>query len=391
MRQVQEAAWGVAGVFALNGVAFAVHASRIPTYKAQLGLNDSSMGALLLFLSVGAILGLPLAGSVSTRFGSVRTVVGGSVLVTAGLVLLGLGADVLDLYWMAGVGYFLIGLGSGTWDVAMNLEGTVVEQRLGRSIMPWFHAAFSAATVVVALVAAGLIALGLPAWVQLTVAAVLLTPSTWWSTRSFLPGAVPTEAEREDKPSALSAWTEPRTLMIGLVVMAAGLTEGAANDWIALAMVDGHGLSEAFGTLGLAVFLGFMTVGRLLGTGALDRRGRVPVLLTLFALAAAGCLLVVFGGPVLAFFGAALWGIGASLGFPVGFSAASDDPVHASARVSVVSTIGYTAFLAGPPLLGFLSDQVGILNSLLAVGATALLAMVLVPATRPLPQAGQAT
>jgi MFS family permease len=115
----------------------------------------------------------------------------------------------------------------------------------------------------------------------------------------------------------------------------------------------------------------------------LDRRGRVPVLRALFVAAVVGCLLVVFGGPALAFVGAAVWGIGASLGFPVGMSAAADEPFRAAARISVVTTIGYTAFLAGPPLLGFLGDHVGVLHSLLVVGGLALVAIFAVPAVRP--------
>jgi len=136
------------------------------------------------------------------------------------------------------------------------------------------------------------------------------------------------------------------------------------------------------GVVGFAVFLTAMTAGRLLGTRVLDERGRVPVLRVLFVSAVVGCLLVVYGGPVLAFVGAAIWGVGASLGFPVGMSAAADDPRRAAARMSVVSTIGYTAFLAGPPLLGFLGDHVGVLHSLLVVGAMAIVALVALPAVR---------
>ena len=78
------------------------------------------------------------------------------------------------------------------------------------------------------------------------------------------------------------------------------------------------------------------------------------------AAAGVGVLLIVFGQhPLLVIIGIVLWGVGASLGFPVGMSAAADEEEHAPARVSVVSTIAYTAFLAGPPLLGFLGDEVG--------------------------------
>ncbi|MFM1846405.1 MAG: hypothetical protein RIS19_878, partial [Actinomycetota bacterium] len=115
-----------------------------------------------------------------------------------------------------------------------------------------------------------------------------------------------------------------------------------------------------------------------------DTFGRVLVLRVLFAATLTGSLLFVFGGPVGAYFGAAIWGLGASLGFPVGMSAASDDPKRAAARISVVSTIGYLAFLAGPPVVGFLGEEVGILRALLVVGLVSVLAFLAVPAARPL-------
>ena len=115
----------------------------------------------------------------------------------------------------------------------------------------------------------------------------------------------------------------------------------------------------------------------------LDRFGRVPVLWSTMALAGGGVLLIVFGGN--AFFvvlGIVLWGVGASLGFPVGMSAAADDPRRAAARVSVVSTIGYAAFLAGPPFVGFVADEVGTLNALLVVAFVLVPSALVVPAAR---------
>jgi MFS family permease len=123
-----------------------------------------------------------------------------------------------------------------------------------------------------------------------------------------------------------------------------------------------------------------------LGARILGRYGRVPVLRTLFCAAVIGCVAVVYGYTWLAFLGVAVWGIGASLGFPVGMSAAADDPEHAAVRISVVSTIGYLAFLGGPPLLGFLGNHVGVLHALVAVGAVSVLAVLLSPVARPLPE-----
>jgi len=112
----------------------------------------------------------------------------------------------------------------------------------------------------------------------------------------------------------------------------------------------------------------------------LDRYGRVPVVRTLGCVGLVGLLLFVFA-PVtpLAFAGAVLWGVGISLGFPVGMSAAADDPARAAGRVSVVASIGYCAFLGGPPLVGFLGDHLSVLRALITVAV--LLGVAAVTAT----------
>ena len=84
----------------------------------------------------------------------------------------------------------------------------------------------------------------------------------------------------------------------------------------------------------------------------------------------------------LAFAAALLWGAGTSLGFPVGMSAGADDPRRAAARVSVIASIGYCAFLAGPPLVGFLGDHGGVLRAVTAVAALLAVATMVASATR---------
>ena len=172
---------------------------------------------------------------------------------------------------------------------------------------------------------------------------------------------------------------------VATVSLATALTEGAANDWVSLAVVDGFDVSHALGAVGFGVFVTAMTAMRLFGTALLDRFGRVVVLRITAGLALVGLLLFCLVGPLwLALVGVVLWGAGAALGFPVGMSAAADDPAHAAARVSVVSTIGYAAFLAGPPLLGFVGDQVGTLQALLVVAVLLVPAALVVPAARPI-------
>jgi fucose permease len=379
-------------VFAVNGFSLASWMSRIPDVKESLALTPGQLGILLLAISVGALCGLPLAGRIAHRLGARRTVQVGMVLAMPGIVIAAMAVQTGAGMYAAMPGLFLLGLGNGIWDVSQNLEGTVIERALDRAIMPWFHAAFSGGTVLGALVGAAMTAWHVPILGHILVVAILTAVALMWGTAQFLPAfdegeTAAASGDAETGAAAVShnsAWAEPRTLLIGLMVLAAAFAEGTANDWMAVAFVDGHGLDKALGVVALAVFLSFMTAGRILGTKLLDDYGRAPVLRILFGASIVGCLLVVFGNAWIAFIGAAIWGVGASLGFPVGMSAAADDPARAPMRLSVVSTVGYLAFLGGPPLLGFLGDHFGVLHALLVVGAISILAMLVVPAAKPL-------
>ncbi|MDT0215648.1 MFS transporter [Rothia sp. ARF10] len=388
-------------VFALAGVAFATWASRIADAKAGLDLSAGQLGATLFAMSAGSMLAMPSTGRIAERFGVVSTIRTGMVIGVVGFGVVGAGVDLAESRLVVAIGLFLIGSGVGVWDVAMNLEGATVERLLGQTVMPQFHAAFSGGTVASALIGSGMSWASVPLLPHLLGSALLVTVAGWLAMRSFLPREVEedegsagnagaagagathaTPASNEAAPATRSAWLEPRTLLIGLVTLVAAFTEGTANDWLAVAFVEGHELPAWAGVLAFATFLSFMTLGRLLGTRWLDSYGRVPVLRATLALAVLGSLLVIFGNAWLAFVGAAVWGVGVSLGFPVGMSASADDPARAGARMSVVATIGYMAFIAGPPALGFLGDHVGVLRSLLAVGTMALLVQLILDSVR---------
>ncbi len=372
----------VLGVFALAGLVFAAWASRIADAKVALDLGAGELGTTLLFLSVGSLIALPSAGRVIDRFGVVPTIRIGTLVAAVGLLGVGLGVAAGERWFLAPA-LVLIGVGVSVWDVAMNLEGTVVERHLGRTVMPHYHAAFSAATVVGALIGSAASWARVPLWLHLGLVGLFAILAGTRLLAAFLPEEDVEDASADaHRPDDRSPWLERRTLVIGCVMLAAAFAEGVANDWLSVAFVEGHGLEPWAGILALATFLAFMTVGRVLGTGLLDRHGRVPVLLVLFVLAAIGAALVVFGPVWAAFVGAAVWGVGASLGFPVGMSASADDPRRASARMATVATMGYAAFIAGPPLLGYLGDQFGVLQSLLVVGAMSVLALAAVPAVR---------
>ena len=368
-------------VFGLNGMIFASWAARIPAAAQALDIGSAGVGVLLLFSAVGSVSSLPLAGALAQRIGTANAVRAGGLLASAAALLVAGGLALASIPLTAG-GLLIFGAGIGLWDVAMNLEGAEVERGLRRTLMPKFHAAFSGGAFVGAMIGAGLSAAGVSLSLHLVGMVVLAVVLVTLVPKAFLPDPAPPEhAAAAPRPSSFGAWKEGRTLLIGVVVLGAALTEGAANDWVAKATVDGLDTSETAGALMFAVFVAAMTLTRWFGGQLIDRIGRVPALRICMGASLAGLLLFVFA-PVLwlAGVGVILWGIGAALGFPMGISAAGDDPVHAAGRVSVVSTLGYTAFFVGPPVLGFLGELWGLRNALLVVGAAMLMSIVFAPA-----------
>jgi len=394
MSRVLSAQRAVFVIFALNGFHFANFAARVPTVRDGLGLTPQQMGLLLLVGSVGSLVALPLSGLVVQRLGAATTVRAFAVVNVVGLLLAG-AMVAAGLPVLVALSFFVFCVGTSVWDSAMNLEGTVVERHRGATIMPKLHAGFSLGTVAGAGTGALAAWAQLPLLVHLLIVLVAALFSVLLATRGFLPAegtgdvaADETEARaarRGRVGRAARAWTEPRTLLLGLVVLAAAITEGSANDWMALAVVDGFEVDNAVGAVFFGVFVAAMTLGRFAGGALLDRFGRVVVLRVSAGLAILGLALFAIPSSILlAAIGAILWGLGAAVGFPVGISAAADDPLHAATRVPVVATIGYSAFLVGPPVLGFLADKVGYRTALLAIIVPAVVSLLVAAVARPL-------
>jgi MFS family permease len=372
--------------FATNGLAYAGWLARAPAVRDSLHLSPAGFGLLLLCLSAAAISTIPLAGPLVQRVGPGRAIQLGSTSMALGLTLLAT-ATLTGTIWVAGLGLVLAGMGNSTWDVSMNVEGADVERRLGRTIMPRFHAGFSLGTVIGAGFSAVAAAAGLPIWAQLYLTAALTAVATPPAVRRFLPHH-PLPAGESHAMRVSQAWREPRTLLIGLVMLGFGFAEGTANDWLAISLVDGYHSTDTVGAVAFGVFVAAMTGGRLFGGYAIERWGRILVLRMTAVSAALGLLLVASGVAVpLALLGGLFWGAGSSLGFPIGMSAAADDPARAAIRVSVAGSIGYGAFLAGPPLIGFLAQHFGVLNAILCVLVSLTIGLIASSAAKPLPTA----
>jgi MFS family permease len=389
-------------IFALSGVLLASFAARLPAARDALDIDPGQVGLLIVCISIGAILGLVVAPAAGHLLGQRAGMAGAIVFGAVGLALSGLGATLWGNIAVTVVGLVMLGLGNGAVDVMMNVSGATVERRIGRTLMPMMHACFSIGTVAGALVGAGAAALNVPAWLHLAVVAAFLAVAAVVAVR-FVPDRIElsdqeAQAQASIAEPALSTgqrfrrsvvarvvvWRDVTLVMIGVVMLGMAFAEGSANDWIALASVDDHGTTKAAGALVLDVFLVAMTLGRMAGGPVVDRLGRVWAIRITAGLGVIGLLLFILGGqPAVFIAGAVLWGLGASLGFPLGMSAAADDERNATTRVAAVAMIGYLAFLGGPPFIGFLADHVGILHALFIVLALVVAAFLCAPALKP--------
>ena len=386
--------WRIAifAIFLASGLSIATWASRVPDIKLALHIDNAQMGVLLLGMGISSIVGISTSPAVMARTGARLGMLVTMLTFAVGVGLVGLGTNVLSSPAVVIAGLVLFGFGNGSLDVMMNVEATAIEQQMGKTILPVFHAFFSFGTVIGAGIGALLVQSGwnVTAHTTLIAAVIALVAGACWANVPNREAALDPQPEekphwRERMHIALEAWREPRTYFLGIVMLGMSFAEGGANDWLALGVSEDHHAGPALGAAALATFSVAMTVVRLFGGPLVDRFGRVVVLRTLAITAAAGILLFILAPSTpLVFVAAAMWGVGASLGFPLGMSAAADDPAKAAARVSAAATIGYIAFLSGPPVLGFVSNHIGLLNTLYILVVLAALSGLFSGAARPL-------
>ncbi|MDX3110098.1 MFS transporter [Nonomuraea angiospora] len=368
-------------LFFLPGIALSSWVTRTPDIRDRLEASTGQMGLILFGLSLGSMIGILCSGRLTSRYGT-RPVIGtGTALVVVSLAVISAGALLSSVpVVVAGLCGFGVGVGAG--DVAANVDAADIERVTGKTTLPTLHGCFSLGTVVGAGAGIAATAARLPAHWHLAAVTLISAAIFLYAMRAIPAGTgigVPGQAGSGGTESKV--WKDGRLLLIGAIVLAMALAEGAANDWLPLLMVDGHGLDAASGSLVYAGFAAAMTIGRFSGSFFLDRFGRTAVIRASAVSGALGLVLVIFSdNAVLAGAAVLFWGLGAALGFPVALSAAGETGPNETARVSLVATIGYVAFLVGPPGLGFLGDHWGLRAAMLVVLAFVASAVLLAPA-----------
>lgn len=379
-------------IFALPGFTIATWVSRTPNIRDVLEATTAQMGWIIFGLAVGSIIGLLSASHLIAHKGGRFVMVAGLAVSSIGLVLVGLVDSWMTNSMIVFLGLAVFGFGNGICDVAMNVEGTTVEKTVQKSLLTGYHASFSLGTLIGAMAGSVAIKAGISVTVHMVLAVVVIVVSIFFLYRLIPPGTgKETDGDSIEPPMSarerMAVWKERRTALIGIIVLGMSFAEGSANDWLPLIMVDGYKVTPEMGSFAFGLFVAAMTIGRAAGGRLLDRFGRVTVLRASALLAIVGLIIVILGKSYLAaVVGIMFWGLGSAFGFPVGLSAAGDDPRGVAARVSAVSTLGYLALLVGPPLLGIIGESVGLLRALFFVLVAVTIAGLLSQEAKPIGQ-----
>ncbi|GGQ36379.1 MFS transporter [Streptomyces mutabilis] len=354
--RVRRARYAVAAVFAVHGAVTGSFATRVPWIQDHAGVSAGQLGLALAFPALGASLAMPLAGSVSHRFGARTALRGLLALWTLALVLPSLAPNLLTLC----LALFVYGATAGMSDVAMNALGVEIENRLDKSIMSSLHGMWSAGALIGS--AAGTLAahLGSDARLHHVLAAAVLTVAglvacTW--VLDIQP------AEDEDPPPRFAL--PPRSaVLIGAVGFCAVFAEGASLDWSAVYLRDELETSAGLAAACTTGFTLTMAVARLAGDKVVDRFGAVRTVRVSGVLASLGGLLVVVGGhPGVAMTGFALMGLGIAVVVPLCFAAAGRAGSNPSLAIAGVATITYTSGLVAPSAIGGLAQATSLVVS----------------------------
>src|SRR5215469_270549 len=294
--------WAVTAAFGLGGITISAWGPRLPAIKAELGTGTATIGLLLAGVTVGAILGLLASTPVLHWLGSRRAIAAALLLIGAAMAVMGL-ALIPGSVPLVAVAFVITGLGIGTLDVLINVEGAAVERAAGRTLMPMMHAAWSIGVAVGSGIGAACAALGIAPAAQLIAEAVLIAAAAF-GTAAGIPGGSRASAEhpQQDRGARfrqwLRGWLDVRLLLIGVVMLGVELGEGSAGNWLTLAVRNGHGQTAAVAALFATAFAASEGITRIFGGPLVDRLGRVLTIRVTTALGVAGMVLFILAGNI---------------------------------------------------------------------------------------------
>ncbi|MDE2145974.1 MAG: MFS transporter [Burkholderiales bacterium] len=363
---MRRARWATRSQFAVLGVFAGAWGAHIPSVQARYHLGAASLALVLLVAATGAMGGLLIAGRAVGRLGPRNAAWAAGTAMCVALALVLRMPSFATLLPVA----LLLGTGSSLFDVAINSEGSELEQLGGRAIMSNLHAMFSTGGMLGAALVSALLGAGLGAPLQLGAIALTLWLCTTAGTRGMLPARA---AAGDDE--AHFAWPRGLLLVIGLLILTGMIAEGVMYDWCVLYLKQEVGMAQSQAALGYSAFAGAMALSRFGGDAMRERYSESALLVAGASLAALSMAVVLLTGtPGVAVVGFALVGAGLAPVAPILYNAAARVPgISRAAGIASVSSIGYGGFMIGPPLIGALAHATSLTVALGVVVAGAVL------------------
>ncbi|MBU9811001.1 MFS transporter [Rahnella sp. C60] len=355
-------------IFFVTGMAMGLWAALVPYAQLRTHSEAGDLGLLLLCLGAGSLLSMLGSGRIIGRFGCRAVIVAAVVLYCLMLPVLAVFSDI----WLLALSLFIFGMGIGLADVAVNVQGTLVEQAADKPLMSGFHCLWSVGGIAGAGGGALLLSAGITPLGSTFFAVALVVIVTAWSFRGMLPFGAHEEEGAEGKPKARPNF---RLVLMAVMAMICFMAEGAVLDWGGVFLTRERGLALEHAGWGFAVFAVAMSLMRLTGDVIVSALGRKRILVAGGILGIAGYLMVVLlPGWILPLCGFALVGIGAANIVPVLITLAGQEkvmPVNMS--VAMVATLGYLGVLGGPALIGFIAHLSSLYVAFSAVAAAFLI------------------
>ena len=336
-------------MFFFIGLCFSSWAGRIPDIQTKFQLSEGQLGTLLLFLPLGSMLGLPIAGWSVHHYGSRRVIMIGSFVYAMTLPLIGLSPNT---YLLVPV-LILFGMLGNIMNISLNTQALDLEDQMGKSILASFHGLWSMAGFTGAGLGAGLIFFSFTPAAHFTVVMGI----------SFIiimlaQGYLVKEEKASDGGGMVLRRPDDLLMRIGLIAFLGMMCEGCMFDWSGVYFKKIVEAEPSLIALGYVAFMGAMASGRFITDKVVARFGRVAVLQVSGLLIFLGLSLsVAFPNLYAATFGFFLVGLGVASIIPVSYSIAGRSKLYSpSIALALVSTISFFGFLIGPPLIGFMAE-----------------------------------
>lgn len=337
--------------FFLNGFIYANWVSRLPRIQELYNADNGTIGLVLLAMSLGAVVAMPFTGWIIIRNGSRVITLIAVVLYCAFVPLIPFMPNVIALFGL----YLIMGIVTGTLDVAMNAQAVMVEKAYQKPIMTSFHALFSIGMALGAWCGALFADLKFDLSYHLSAIVIISLIAAFWVSRNLIHDR-PQANTKEDGP--LFRFPSKALISVGIIAFCCMMGEGAMSDWTVNYMENIAKASVTVAPIALSAFATAMTIGRIFGDRIRSSWGDTKLIMTGGVISSAGLALsLIFPDPIIAIAGFFLVGLGLSTIVPITYSIAGNAKgLPSGVGLAMVTTVGYAGFLFGPPIIGFIAD-----------------------------------